>query len=64
MQFRERKSVRIYGPIKVVAGPVGAEKLPELSNLGFEKRLDAAPRRREVIRYSSHARFLARWSAP
>ena len=62
MQLRRKKSVQ--GLREVPIARLGAEKLPELSNLGFEKRLDAPPRRRELFRYSSHARFLARWSAP
>ncbi|MEO8191462.1 MAG: hypothetical protein ABI682_14060 [Acidobacteriota bacterium] len=59
-----RERTRVPGPREVPPPAVAAERLPELSNLGFEKRLDAPPRRREIIRYSSHARFLARWSAP
>ncbi len=62
MQVRVRKPVR--GLREVPIPPPAAEKLPELPNTGFEKRLGAPARRQEIIRYSSHARFLARWSAP
>ncbi|MEP6801306.1 MAG: hypothetical protein ABJC07_05185 [Acidobacteriota bacterium] len=62
MKIRGRKFLQ--GPREVPMARPGAEKLPELSNSGFEKRLGGSPPRGELLRYSSHARFLARWSAP
>ncbi|MEP6768495.1 MAG: hypothetical protein ABJC61_07495 [Acidobacteriota bacterium] len=62
--MQERRSKIVRGPRGIRIAPPDLEKLPELSNKGFAEQLAPPSPRREVIRYSSHARFLARWSAP
>ncbi|MDQ2869154.1 MAG: hypothetical protein M3S32_00320 [Acidobacteriota bacterium] len=62
--MQERKGKIVRGPRGIRIAPADLERLPELSNKGFAEQLDPPGSRREVIRYSSHARFLARWSAP
>lgn len=62
--MQERRSKIVRGPRGIRIAPADLEKLPELSNKGFAEQLKPPSPRHEVIRYSSHARFLARWSAP